>query len=106
MLPGLADLALIDVSFISIAKVLPAVIHCLTETGAVLAMVKPQFEVGKEKVGKGGVVRDASLRSSAVDNIVQTASALGLTYIGQADSHIKGPKGNLETFVYFTKDAG
>ena len=103
MLPGPADLAVIDVSFISLTKVLPNVVACLAPDGAVLAMVKPQFEVGKKNVGKGGVVRDPVLRKRAVDDVSANAAGLGLVETGRADSQITGPKGNLETFVYFTR---
>ena len=103
MLPGLADLAVIDVSFISIVKVLPNVLACLSPSAEVLAMVKPQFEAGKEHVGKGGVVRDPEVRKAAVDRVVDTAIELGLVELGRADARIKGPKGNQETFVHFKK---
>jgi 23S rRNA (cytidine1920-2'-O)/16S rRNA (cytidine1409-2'-O)-methyltransferase len=99
-LPGPADLAVIDVSFISITKILPAVAACLSPGGAVVAMVKPQFEAGREKVGKGGVVRDPDARAEAVDKVVAAAVGLGMTSLGRADARIQGPKGNQETFVH------
>jgi 23S rRNA (cytidine1920-2'-O)/16S rRNA (cytidine1409-2'-O)-methyltransferase len=103
MLPGPVDLAVIDVSFISIAKVLPAVVACLVPEGAVLAMAKPQFEAGREKVGKGGVVRDPQARRQAVDQVIIAAADLGLELAGRVDARIQGPKGNQETFVYLKK---
>jgi 23S rRNA (cytidine1920-2'-O)/16S rRNA (cytidine1409-2'-O)-methyltransferase len=104
MLPGLAHLAVIDVSFISITKLLPAVVRCLEDNGEIVAMVKPQFEVGREQVGKGGVVRDPELRRQSVDDVVAAAQDLGLRCVGRADARIQGPKGNQETFVHLVKD--
>jgi len=103
MIPSLADLAVIDVSFISILKVLPNVIECLKKNGAILAMVKPQFEVGRKNVGKGGVVRDETLRNETIENVIKKAIELGLKFEGKSDSPIKGPKGNQETFIYLTR---
>jgi 23S rRNA (cytidine1920-2'-O)/16S rRNA (cytidine1409-2'-O)-methyltransferase len=99
-LPGSADLVVIDVSFISITKILPAVTACLSPGGAVVAMVKPQFEAGREKVGKGGVVRDPDARAEAVDKVIAAAVDMGMTFLGRADARIRGPKGNQETFVH------
>jgi 23S rRNA (cytidine1920-2'-O)/16S rRNA (cytidine1409-2'-O)-methyltransferase len=106
MLPGPADMAVIDVSFISISKILASVIRCLTPKGEILAMVKPQFEAGREHVGKGGVVRDPVARRAAVDQVSSDGRKLGLIEKGRADARIQGPKGNQETFVYFIKDEG
>lgn len=92
------SLVVIDVSFIGLAKVLPAVVEVLDEGATVVAMVKPQFELGPELV-RGGVVRDDALRLRAVDAVVQAASALGLTESGRADSPVHGPSGNREVFV-------
>jgi 23S rRNA (cytidine1920-2'-O)/16S rRNA (cytidine1409-2'-O)-methyltransferase len=103
MLPGLADLAVVDVSFISLTKVLEPVCSCLVPGGQVLAMVKPQFEVGREKVGKGGVVRNEADRASAVQQVVAYAESIGLELRGRADSRVAGPKGNLEVFVHLVK---
>jgi 23S rRNA (cytidine1920-2'-O)/16S rRNA (cytidine1409-2'-O)-methyltransferase len=103
MLPGPADIAVIDVSFISVTKLLEAVANCVVSGGDVLIMVKPQFEVGREKVGKGGVVRRESDRELAVETVVGCAIGLGLQFIGRADAQIKGPKGNQEIFVHFVK---
>ncbi len=98
-LPFEASLATIDVSFISLAKVLPAVARCLAPGGEVLAMVKPQFELGRERVGRG-VVRDAADRREAVLGVAHAVRELGLPVRGFAPSGLPGPKGNIETFVW------
>jgi 23S rRNA (cytidine1920-2'-O)/16S rRNA (cytidine1409-2'-O)-methyltransferase len=98
-LPFAASLATVDVSFISLAKVLPAVARCLTPHGEVLAMVKPQFELGRERVGRG-VVRDAADRREAILAVAEAATAIGLPVQGIASSGLPGPKGNRETFVW------
>lgn len=98
-LPFVPDLATIDVSFISVAKVLPAVIYCLAPGGELLAMVKPQFELGRERVGRG-VVRDLGDRREAILGVALAARELGLTVRGFASSGLPGPKGNRETFVW------
>jgi 23S rRNA (cytidine1920-2'-O)/16S rRNA (cytidine1409-2'-O)-methyltransferase len=99
-LPFAPRLATIDVSFISLAKVLPAVASCLDEDGEVLALVKPQFELGPERVGKGGVVRDPGARRDALRSAADTAAAAGLAVRGFASSGLPGPKGNRETFIH------
>lgn len=99
-LPYRADLMVADVSFISLAKVLPAVLACVAETFDALVMVKPQFEVGRERVGKGGVVRDVALRREAVVMVAEAAQGLGASVLGLAPSGLPGPKGNLETFLW------
>jgi 23S rRNA (cytidine1920-2'-O)/16S rRNA (cytidine1409-2'-O)-methyltransferase len=98
-LPFVPELATIDVSFISLAKVLPAVAGCLAVGGAVLAMVKPQFELGRERVGKG-VVRDAADRREAILAVARAAQGIGLAIRGFASSGLPGPKGNRETFIW------
>ena len=98
-LPFAASLATVDVSFISLAKVLPAVARCLAPGGEVLAMVKPQFELGRERVGRG-VVRDAADRREAILAVATAATELGLPVRGFASSGLPGPKGNRETFVW------
>ncbi|HTR74438.1 MAG TPA: TlyA family RNA methyltransferase [Solirubrobacterales bacterium] len=98
-LPFLASLATIDVSFISLTKILPAVATCLTPGGEVLAMVKPQFELGRERVGRG-VVRDPADRQEAVLSVALAAREIGLPIRGFASSGLPGPKGNRETFVW------
>lgn len=99
-LPYRPDLTTIDVSFISLAKVLPAVAGCLAERGEILAMVKPQFELERRLVGKGGVVRDPEGRRRAIDNVADAARGLGLMVKGLASSGLPGPKGNLESFLW------
>ncbi|HTY97072.1 MAG TPA: TlyA family RNA methyltransferase [Solirubrobacteraceae bacterium] len=95
----LPDLATVDVSFISLAKVLPAVLSCLRDPFDVLAMVKPQFELGRGRVPRGGVVRDAALRREALVSVGTAAVALGVAVVGYSSSGLPGPKGNRETFV-------
>lgn len=102
-LPFAPSLAVIDVSFISLTKVLPAVARCLARDGELLAMVKPQFELGRERVGKG-VVRDAGDRHEAVLGVARAAGELGLVVRGFASSGLPGPKGNRETFVWCGDD--
>jgi 23S rRNA (cytidine1920-2'-O)/16S rRNA (cytidine1409-2'-O)-methyltransferase len=92
--------ATIDVSFISVAKVLPAIVACLAQRGEVLAMVKPQFELGKGRVGRGGVVRSGDDRREALLLVADAATRLGLPVHGFAASGLPGPKGNLETFIW------
>ncbi len=98
-LPFVPSLATIDVSFISLAKVLSTVVRCLAPQGEVLAMVKPQFELGRERVGRG-VVRAAADRREAIHGVAETARGLGLPIRGFASSGLPGPKGNRETFVW------
>ncbi|HUA75355.1 MAG TPA: TlyA family RNA methyltransferase [Solirubrobacteraceae bacterium] len=102
MLPFPPDLAVIDVSFISLAKVLGAVLGCLAPGYDVLAMVKPQFEVGRERVGKGGVVRDPDARRDALIAVGEAALSLGAAVRSYHSSGLPGPKGNRETFVWLT----
>src|SRR6476646_713786 len=98
-LPFAPQLATVDVSFISLAKVLPAVAACLAPGGEVLAMVKPQFELGRERVRKG-VVRDPADRREAIVGVAGAAAEFGLAVRGFASSGLPGPKGNRETFVW------
>jgi 23S rRNA (cytidine1920-2'-O)/16S rRNA (cytidine1409-2'-O)-methyltransferase len=102
-LPYAPDLVVIDVSFISVAKVLPAVLAVAAERFDCLAMVKPQFEVGRAGVGKGGVVRDPELRRAAVVAGGGAAQELGACVLGFASSGLPGPKGNRETFVWLAE---
>lgn len=98
--PVKADLAVIDVSFISLEKVLPKVKEFLKEGGCVLALVKPQFEVGKEEVGKGGIVREPALHKRVVERILEFSASIGFTPRSTAESPITGAKGNREFWVY------
>jgi 23S rRNA (cytidine1920-2'-O)/16S rRNA (cytidine1409-2'-O)-methyltransferase len=102
-LPYAPDLIVIDVSFISLTKVLPAVLACAAERFDCLAMVKPQFEVGRERVGKGGVVREAAARRGALVAVACFVASLGAAVLGFASSGLPGPKGNLETFVWLAE---
>ncbi len=102
-LPFTPSLATIDVSFISLTKVLPAVVSCLSPEGEVLAMVKPQFELGRKRVGRGGVVRDEALRREAVSTVAEFCRGLDLTLRGFAYSGLPGPKGNRETFIWASR---
>jgi 23S rRNA (cytidine1920-2'-O)/16S rRNA (cytidine1409-2'-O)-methyltransferase len=101
----LPDLATVDVSFISLGKVLAAVLGCLLDGYDVLALVKPQFELGRGRVGKGGVVRDAAGRREALISVGRTALELGAAAMGCYPSGLPGPKGNLETFLWLTDPA-
>jgi 23S rRNA (cytidine1920-2'-O)/16S rRNA (cytidine1409-2'-O)-methyltransferase len=102
-LPYAPDVIVIDVSFISLSKVLPAVLSCASERFDCLALVKPQFEVGRAAVGKGGVVRDAQARRGALVSVGAAARALGASVLDYASSGLPGPKGNLETFVWLAE---
>jgi 23S rRNA (cytidine1920-2'-O)/16S rRNA (cytidine1409-2'-O)-methyltransferase len=102
-LPYGPALATVDVSFISLELVLPAVAACLPEGGRLLALVKPQFELEPSRVGKGGVVRDAEHRREALRLASGAARDSGLSVRGFASSGLPGPKGNLETFLWAVK---
>ncbi len=104
-LPFTASLAVIDVSFISLAKILGPVAAAIADDGEVLAMVKPQFELGRGRVGKGGVVRSAEDRREAIDNVIAAARPLGLAATALAAAGVRGPKGNQEYFVRFAPGA-
>jgi 23S rRNA (cytidine1920-2'-O)/16S rRNA (cytidine1409-2'-O)-methyltransferase len=98
-LPEQVDLAVIDVSFISLEKVLPAVVGFLRPGAEVLALVKPQFEVGPADVGKGGIVRDPEKQAVAVAGARDAAATLGLAAMGEMESPVKGAKGNREFWL-------
>jgi 23S rRNA (cytidine1920-2'-O)/16S rRNA (cytidine1409-2'-O)-methyltransferase len=103
-LPFAPDLIVADVSFISLTKVLPAVLACAAPVFDCLALVKPQFEVGRERVGKGGVVRSAADRRAALVEVGEMARAeLGAVLIGYASSGLPGPAGNRESFVWLAE---
>ena len=102
-LPYAPDLVVMDVSFISLTKVLPAVLPCAAPRHDVLAMVKPQFEVGRGNVGKGGVVRDPGDRRAALVAVAASAQAQGAAVLGFASSGLPGPKGNRESFVWLAE---
>jgi len=106
-LPYQPELATIDVSFISLRLVLPAVLALLGARAEIIALIKPQYEVGKGKVGKGGIVRDENLRYETVDAILQFARELGLEVAGVIESPIEGADGNREYLALMrVKDVG
>lgn len=98
----LLDFASIDVAFISLTKVLPVVKTLLSPTGTVVALIKPQFEAGKAKVGKKGVVRDPLVHIEVITNIVAASCELGFVPLGLTYSPVKGPEGNIEYLIYLT----
>ncbi len=102
-IPEPIDLATLDLSFISLTLVLPKILEFLAPGGGILALVKPQFEVGKGQVGKGGVVRDPQLQQAAVARVAAAAAALGLKVSPAFPSPLKGPKGNQEYFLYLIR---
>jgi 23S rRNA (cytidine1920-2'-O)/16S rRNA (cytidine1409-2'-O)-methyltransferase len=97
------DLVVADVSFISLELILPAIQAC-APAAELLLLVKPQFEVGREQVGKGGVVRDDALREAAANRVVEAACTLGRRLKGRAESRVPGPKGNREIFVWISAE--
>ncbi len=101
--PELVDLATIDVSFISLTQVLPAVLPRLRPGGTLIALVKPQFEVGRANVAKGGVVKNPEAREGAIQKIASFLSEQGLEMIGRVDSPIAGPAGNVEALLAAAK---
>lgn len=99
----LVDLAVIDTSFISLKKVIPKVLKFVKGGGKLLALIKPQFEVGRGQVGKGGVVRDSELHRQVVREIEQFCESQGMEVRGVKESSLLGPKGNREFFIYAVK---
>jgi len=97
------DLILVDTSFISIEKFLPHILGFLKRGGHLIILIKPQFEVGKGEVGKGGVVRDAALHRKVIDRISQFCRGLGLSVLQVIESSLLGPKGNKEFFIHLKK---
>ncbi|WKD61114.1 16S/23S rRNA (cytidine-2'-O)-methyltransferase TlyA [Corynebacterium ciconiae DSM 44920] len=106
MLGGQADMMVGDLSFISLRLVLPAIVECLRDGAQLLPMVKPQFEVGKERIGAGGVVRSPQLRHEVVREVIDSAAELGLSVRGVVASGLPGPSGNVEYFLWLVKDGG
>lgn len=97
------EIAVIDVSFISLLKVIPKVLEFLQTSGEIVALIKPQFEVGRKDIGKGGVVKDENKRLEVVEKIKSELIKIGLQVIGTTTSPIKGPKGNVEYLIYLVK---
>ena len=95
------EIGVVDVSFISLQKVLPIITQIVNPTGDVLALVKPQFEAGRKHVGKGGVVKDARVHVRVLGNIVQFIQGLDLSVMGISHSPIRGPAGNIEYLIWF-----
>lgn len=102
-LPEPCDLITIDVSFISLLKIVPALLPHLADTGYLLPMIKPQFEAGRGAVGKGGILRDEELRRRVIDECAAGIAALGLEPLGVFDSPVAGTGGNREAFALFRK---
>ena len=100
------DLMVGDPSFISLKLVLPAIAACMAEGADLLPMVKPQFEVGKDRLGHGGVVRSPSLRAEVTTDVADFAQSLGLSVKGVTASGLPGPSGNVEYFLWLIKDGG
>ena len=102
---GLADLVVADLSFISLTTVLPTLASLVADDADLVLMVKPQFEVGRERLGKGGVVRDPGLRADAILSVAARAFELGLGVCGVCASPLPGPSGNVEYFVWLRRGA-
>jgi len=100
---AVVDFASIDVSFISLKIVLPAVIKLLTNNGEIICLIKPQFEAGRDKVGKKGVVRDSGVHEDVIKGIISFSKSIGLHIKGLTFSPIKGPEGNIEYLLYLSK---
>ncbi len=102
--PDVLDFASVDVAFISLEKVLPVAYELLSEVGEVAALIKPQFEAGREFVGKKGVVRDKKIHAAVIERIWNFARDLGFRICGLDFSPIKGPEGNIEYLAHFSKN--
>ena len=99
LLDGIPDMAVVDASFISLEKVLPATVRLVRPGGRVIALIKPQFEVGRGEVGKGGIVRDPAARERAIRSVREAATSMGLTVSGFCESPITGADGNIEYLI-------
>ena len=106
MMGGPAGLMVGDLSFISLKLVLPALAECMVDGADMLPMVKPQFEVGKDRLGSGGVVRSPELRAEVTLDVARFAQSLGLSVRGATASPLPGPSGNVEYFLWLVKDGG
>ena len=100
---GLPEFVSIDVAFISLEKVLPVVFDVLTDSGEVVALIKPQFEAGREHVGKKGVVRDKKIHAAVIEQVLNFAASVGFTIRGLDFSPVKGPEGNIEYLAHLSK---
>jgi len=100
---GPVDLVVADLSFISLRLVLPALLACTADDADLVPMVKPQFEVGRDRLGSGGVVRDPALRADAVRSVLASAAELGLRAHGAVASPLPGPSGNVEFFIWLRR---
>ena len=105
-LPFTPNLCVMDVSFISATHIIPAIYDCLAMGGDYILLVKPQFEVGRSGVGKGGIVRDDKLRKNALDKVIAFAEECGFMTVGKTTSPIEGGDGNIEYLVHFRKETG
>ncbi len=97
------DLVTLDLSFISVLKVMPAVLHILKSDGQLLILIKPQFEARKEEVGRGGIIKDAAIHQQVIDKITVAIKELGFVLVGVIDSPITGTMGNKEFLAYFKR---
>lgn len=97
------DIATIDVAFISLSKILPSILKILAPNGCIIALIKPQFEAGKENVGKKGVVRDPKIHEIVINNIIDMSINIGFFVSGIEYSPVKGPEGNIEYLLYLTR---
>lgn len=104
--PEAMDWVITDVAFISLDKILPAAHAILKDGGQILALIKPQFEAGRDQVGKHGVVRDPKVHVSVIESLLDFSQELGLKHLGLTHSPIQGPKGNIEYLCWFRKEAG
>ncbi|NJD91258.1 MAG: TlyA family RNA methyltransferase [Geobacter sp.] len=102
-LPELPDIAVIDASFISLDKVLPNTVRLVKSRGLIVALIKPQFEVGRGEVGKGGVVRDPEKHAAVIESVCALAESMQLEVLGVTESPITGPKGNREFLLFLRK---
>jgi 23S rRNA (cytidine1920-2'-O)/16S rRNA (cytidine1409-2'-O)-methyltransferase len=101
--PDEIDIAVVDVSFISLKIVMPRIVEFVKPGGEIVALIKPQFEVGRGDVGKGGVVRDEKKRAEAVRAVEEDMSSLGLSVAGVMESPLRGPKGNVEYLIHLRR---
>ena len=104
-IPDVLDFASVDVSFISLDKILTPAYALLKEQGEMVALIKPQFEAGREKVGKKGVVRDPEVHRQVLDGFVELARQLEFAILGLTFSPVKGPEGNIEFLAHLTRES-